>query len=172
MGVCASLAELPAADFEVLKAFPRDARSAHRTATTNLDKAWYQLRDAFEHAPHPLCLALAGDHVCPSCGTLYDFSDYYLAYVSPGLVKNVSTAFLHTSEAAVKRMLSGGGFELHCMLETVKQLRKSNQRTAARHVQRWLNDGWTKNGFSAFKDLRKAYKQAAARGNALEIFIA
>jgi hypothetical protein len=81
-------------------------------ANCYLDRSWDELHPALRTFGHPLNLTLSGDYGC--AGGLDAFgwdeantNDHYLAFVSPGLVREISAALANTGFAHVVSAVTG-----------------------------------------------------------------
>jgi hypothetical protein len=145
MGLRAGLTEITPDVFDqIARGEEPDLPSGERRS---IDKAWDDFHVVFKKEGPPLSLAIAGDVLHPeSRHTLEDFlggnHDYYVGFMSPGLVRDIANALT--------------GFALS----------ELTRRCEA------LDPGQYTCGLGFFGELKAAYTEAAQRGNALVIVIA
>lgn len=149
MGVRAELREIPAAAFARVKAGGDIIKEDLETgAWTSLDKAWYDFHNLFKQMDSPLKYVIAGDYPYPlsprDIETFVENDDYdfYMGFVSPPVVREISDSLSKLSDLELTRMLEEVGMEFD------------------RYCQRY------------FKDMKRTYSQVAKNGNALYICIA
>jgi hypothetical protein len=167
MGLVATMKVLPAAAFRRHKKDLTKLKNGTEGPSFELDKAWLEFHTALRKKPKPLSLAISGDS--PAYGKvegglvraadarpltdeeLEDESldeeqdDFYLGYASPGLVTKLEKALAKLSEEDLFAAIKTAGWPC----------RKGDQK-----YYRFALDA-----------MRKAYRAAAKKGDALEILI-
>jgi hypothetical protein len=164
MGLVASIQIVPAAVFKRHKSALEELEVPAGAPSFWLDKAWLQFHTTLRAMPKPLCLAISGDH--SACGRLEgglvraqgeepgddeDESedelgdDFYLGYASPALVQKVNQALGKLTEEKMLAAIKGAGWS--------------------------LGTGGKKYYGTAFRELKKAYRAAAKKKDALQVII-
>jgi hypothetical protein len=113
----------------------------------SIDKAWDSLHSVLRSKEPPLSLAITGDCSHPQGGhSLDEFiqggHDYYIALVSPHLVQEIAAALTGITAKEFKEWQCKSGGDRHCAVERF------------------------------FRQLKAAYREAAAEKNGLMIVIA
>ena len=164
MGLVASLEVVPSAVFKRHKTALDKLDVPGGASSFALDKAWLQFHTTFRVMPKPLCLAISGDHA--AYGRLEGGlvralgeeprddedereeelgDDFYLGYASPALVQKVDQALRSFTEEQMLTAVKAAGWS--------------------------LGTGGKKYYGTAFRELKKAYKAAAKKKDALQVLI-
>lgn len=164
MGLVASLEVVPAAAFKRHKRALEKLEVPAGAPSFSLDKAWLQFHTTLRAMPRPFCLAISGDHA--AYGRLEGGlvraqgeepsddedetedemgDDFYLGYASPALVQKVDQALRKLTEEKMLAAVKAAGWS--------------------------LGTGGKKYYGTAFQELKKAYRAAAKKNDALQVLI-
>jgi hypothetical protein len=151
MGMRGHLHEWSAAVFARFRSGARE--DIKDLANTFIDKSWYDFHLLFKQFGPPLSLAIDGDFhppdaECPNLDSWLDGSapsDFYFACVSPDLVKEIRDHLVTISEASFSEY----------------------EGAAPKSDLEWRPYF----DVNTLEELKNAYNQAAARGNALMVMI-
>ena len=160
MGLVATIKIVPASVFRRNRSALEELKVPPGASSFSLDKAWLQFHTTLRAMPKPLCLVISGDHA--ACGRLEGglvraqgeepsddedelADDFYLGYASPALVKKVDQALGKLTDEKMLAAIRAAGWS--------------------------LGTGGKKYYGTAFRELKKAYRAAAKKNDALEVII-